>query len=439
MKKLGGFMKKPEGFKGFTIMSIGQFISMVGSAMTQFGLAIWIWKTTGNATPFSIISTLFFIPNLIFSPFAGALIDRWPIKRSLILPDLASGIVTILTLILYLSNRLNLPFLYIASFISGTFNAFQWPAYSVTISVMLKKEDYGRANGLFSMVENGPVIIAPILAGIFLPIINLSGVMTIDIITFLFAIGAVLWVNIPKIERQTGEIKVSIFKDAYFGFKYIFSRKPLLALLTIFLFVNFFGGFVNTLISPLILSKTNNSSIALGIVQTSFGIGGLVGGLTMTIWGGTKKKVYSLIGGILLSSIGMIFFGLTKTVIFLSIFGFFIMFINVITNSSSQAIWQSKVTPQLQGRVFSARRVIAQLVGTIPMISSGPIVDKFLYKFFVDSNKFFNFFGSGKGGALSFLATFSGVFTAIVAIIGFTNKTVMNVESFTEKEDLVNK
>ncbi len=430
-------MGKPSGFKGFAFMSIGQFISMVGSAMTQFGLSIWIWKISGNATPFSIITTLFFIPNLIFSPFAGALIDRWPIKRSLILPDLASGMVTIVTLILYLSNRLSLPFLYISSFISGTFNAFQWPAYSVTISVMLKKEDYGRANGLFSMVENGPIVMAPIVAGILLPIINLSGIMIIDIVTFLFAIGAILLVYIPKIERKISDAKVNIFQDAYFGFKYIFTRKPLLALLTVFLFVNFFGGFINTLLSPLILSKTNNSSIALGVIQTSFGLGGIIGGLIMTVWGGTKNKIYSLLGGILFSGIVMIFFGISKTVIYLSIFGFLLTVLGVITNSSSQAIWQSKVPPQLQGRVFSARRVIAQLVGTIPMLSSGPIVDNFLYKFFIDSNRFFSFFGPGKGGAMSFLAVFSGIFTSIVALVAFTNKTVMNVENFVEKDELI--
>ncbi len=428
-------IEKPSGFKGFAFMSIGQFISMVGSAMTQFGLSIWIWKISGNATPFSIIATLFFIPNLIFSPFAGALIDRWPIKRSLILPDLASGIVTIIILILYLSNRLSLPFLYISSFISGTFNAFQWPAYSVTISVMLKKEDYGRANGLFSMVENGPIVMAPIIAGILLPIINLSGIMIIDIATFLFAIGAVLWVYIPKIERKISDVKVSIFQDAYFGFKYIFTRKPLLALLIVSLFVNFFFGFINTLFSPLILSKTNNSSIALGVVQTSFGLGGIIGGLIMTIWGGRKKKIYSILGGIFLIGICMIFFGISKTVIYLSIFGFILILITVIVNSSSQAIWQSKVQSQLQGRVFSARRVISQLVSVIPMLSSGPIVDNFLYKFFIDSNRFFSFFGPGKEGAMSFLATFSGVFASIIALVSFTNKTVMNVENFIEKDE----
>lgn len=421
-------MTRPQGFKGFFLMSIGQFLSMVGSSMTQFGLSIWIWKTTGNATPFSIITTLFFVPNLIFSPFAGALIDRWPLKRSLIIPDFAAGIVTILTLILYILNKLNLPFLYVASFISGTFNSFQWPAYSVTISVMLKKEEYGKANGLFSMVENGPMIIAPILAGIFLPLINLSGIMIIDIITFLFAIGTVLYVYIPKLERVISKEKLGIFKDALFGFKYIFNKKHLLALLTVFLLVNFFEGFISPIYSPLILSKTNNSSIALGVVQMFFGLGGLIGGFIMTLWGGTKRKVYSLIGGILLSGFALFLFALSKNVLLLSIFGFTLALLGVITNASSQAIWQSKVAPQLQGRVFAARRVIAQLVGTIPMISSGPIIDNFLSKYFIDSNKFLSYFGIGKGGAMSFMTFLSGIFVVIVAIVAFSNKIVMNVE-----------
>ncbi|MDI6861337.1 MAG: MFS transporter [Caldisericia bacterium] len=422
-------MKKPQGFKGFILMSIGQFISMVGSSMTQFGLSIWIWKTTGNATPFSIITTLFFIPNLIFSPFAGALIDRWPLKKSLILPDLTAGLITLLTLILYLMNKLNLPFLYIASFVSGIFNAFQWPAYSVTISVMLKKEEYGKANGLFSMVENGPMIIAPILAGIFLPLINLSGVMIIDIFTFLFAIIAVLYVYIPKIDRVLSIEKLNIFSEALFGFKYIFKHKHLLSLLTVFLLVNLFEGFINPLYSPLILSKTNNNSIFLGIIQMFFGLGGLIGGFVMTIWGGTKKKIYSLLGGIFLGGISLVFFGISKAVYILSILGLIISFSGVISNASSQAIWQSKISPELQGRVFSARRVIAQLIGTIPMISSGPIVDNILSKYFTYENRFFSYFGSGKGGAMSFMTSLSGILVIFVVIYALSNKLIMNVET----------
>ncbi|MCX6088546.1 MAG: MFS transporter [Caldiserica bacterium] len=326
-------MKRPSGFKGFSIMSIGQIISITGSAMTQFGLGIWIWEKTGNVTPFSIIATAFFVPNLIFSPIAGALIDRWPRKRSLILPDLAAGLVTITLLILFSLNKLSLSFIYIASFIEGTFNAFQWPAYSVTISVMLKKEEYSKANGLFSMTESAPTVLAPIVAGALISFIGLRGIMSIDIITFLFAIGAVLWVYIPESIIE-GKAKLNIFKDSLFGFGYIFARKALLALLLIFLFTNFFSGFYSTLFTPLILAKTNNSSISLGIVQSSFGIGGILGGVLMTIWGGTKKKIKTLLLGIMISSIGSIILGLSKSLLMLVISA-------MIISISSSTFWSN--------------------------------------------------------------------------------------------------
>ena len=421
-------MKRPEGFKGFSIMSIGQVISLIGSSMTQFGIGIWIWQTTGNATPFSIVASLFFIPNLIFSPFAGALIDRWPKKKALILPDLAAGIITILTLILLKTNNLTLWFLYIASFVSGIFNAFQWPAYSVTISIMLKKEEYGRANGLFSLTESGPMVIAPIVAGALLPIIKLDGIMIIDIITFIFAVGAVLWVIIPDIRKEVTK-KVSLFKDAIFGFHYIFKRKPLLYLLLIFLGVNFFSGLYSTLIAPMILAKTNNNAVFLGMIESSFGIGGIAGGILMTIWGGAKKKIISLLFGILISGIGSMILGLSNVLISFLIAGSIIGIAGVVANASSQAIWQFKVPPSLQGRVFSARRVVAQLVGVIPMACSGIFVDRFLTPtFFYNTTKLSSIFGQSKGGAIALLAFVAGIFEIIIPIIGFLSPIIMKVE-----------
>lgn len=427
-------MKKPEGFKGFAIMSIGQIISMVGSSMTQFGLSIWIWQKTGNATPFSIIATLFFLPGLIFSPFAGALIDRWPRKRSLIIPDVAAGIVTIVMLILLSMNKLELWFIYLSALVQGIFGAFQWPAYSVTISVMLKKEDYGRANGLFQMTEYAPLVLAPLIAGFLLGIIGLKGIMTIDIVTFILAVTAVLWVIIPENVAAGKKSEVSLFRDAAFGFKYIFKRKPLLLLLTVFLITNFLGGFVNTLFAPMILSKVNNNSVLYGIVQTSFGVGGILGGLLMTVWGGTKRKIKSLLFGILVGGVGMAMVGFTRNVIMLCIAAIIITISNVIANSSSQAIWQSKVKPELQGRVFSARRVIAQLVGAIPMIASGPIVDHVLGPY-VDYKIVLNaLFGIEKAGAMSMLAALSGILTVIMILIFYSVPMLMHVEDYQFEE-----
>lgn len=430
-------MKRPQGFKGFSIMSIGEIISLVGSAMTQFGIGIWIWKTTGNATPFSIVSTLFFVPVIIFTPLAGALVDRWPKKKSLILPDLAAGIITIITLTLYITNHLTLLYIYTAAFVTGIFNAFQWPAYSVTISIMLKKEEYGRANGLFSLTESAPLVISPVVAGALLPLINLRGIMIIDIITFLFAIGAVLWVSIPDVRKKIGE-KANLMKEAVFGFPFIFRRKPLFSLLLIFLFVNLFAGFYTTLIAPMVLAKTNNNSVFLGIVESSLGIGGIVGGLLMTLWGGTKRKIYSLVLGIMLIGIGAIILGLSKSLLSYIIAGTTIGIFGVVTNSSNQAIWQTKIPYELQGRVFSARRVISQCISIIPMAISGPLVDNFITPIFNRSegiiyifNRYINLpfiFGQGKGGAISLISFLAGCMIFIISLSAFLFPVIMRVE-----------
>ena len=268
-------MLKPEGFKGFALLSFGQLVSMIGSAMTQFGLGIWIWKITGNATPFSIIAVCFVVPNLLFTPIAGSLIDRWPKKRGLILPDLSAGMITIIAMILYMNSKLTLPILYIGSFLSGVFNSLQWPAYSVTMSLMVKKNELGKANGFLSMCESAPALFSPIIAGSLLPLITLNGIFIIDIVTFLFAIFIIFIVKIPEYSdlNRTDKLNIqNIIKDSFFGFTYIFQRKALLAVLSVFLLTNFFGGFSNTLLAPMILAKTNNNSLFLGIIHSCFGI-----------------------------------------------------------------------------------------------------------------------------------------------------------------------
>ncbi len=423
-------MRRPEGFKGFAIMSVGEIISLTGSAMTDFGIGIWIWQKTGNATPFSILITSFFVANLLFSPIAGVFVDRWERKKSLILPDLASAIVTFLTLILYLYGKLSLPFLYATSFVSGAFNGFQWPAYSVTISSMLRKEEYGKANGLFSMTQSGPALIAPALAGFLLPLIKLSGVMVVDLLTFAAAFGAVLWVKIPenKYAGKASGIK-NLLRDSLFGFKYIYKVKPLFLLLIVFLAVNFFVNLWMPLLSPMILSEFNNSSIILGIVQSAFGAAGVAGGILMTLWGGAKKKTISLFGGIIISAFGIFLLGVAKTVYFVVLSLIVIAVFSVIANSSNQAIWQKIIPVEIQGRVFSAKKFMSQSVALIPMALSGPFVDKYLTKKIKSFPFLVSLFGTGKGGAISLLVSFSGIVVMIMGLIAMLSPVLMNIES----------
>jgi hypothetical protein len=123
---------------------------------------------------------------------------------------------------------------------------------------MVPKEHYSRANGMMSLVESGPAVLAPLLAGALLPLIHLVGILTLDVLTFFLAIGALLLVHVPQptrtAEGQAGE--GSLLKEALYGFRYIFARRGLLGLLLFFICLNFIIGLSFSLFAPMILART---------------------------------------------------------------------------------------------------------------------------------------------------------------------------------------
>jgi len=127
--------RRPTGMKGFTIIWIGQLVSLLGTGMTQFALTIWAWEKTGVATTLALVGFSFVLPYILASPFAGALVDRWDRKLVMMLSDIASGISTLAVLLL--SGRLEVWHLYITSAFSGAFQAFQFPAFSAAVTLML--------------------------------------------------------------------------------------------------------------------------------------------------------------------------------------------------------------------------------------------------------------------------------------------------------------
>jgi MFS family permease len=183
--------------RSFVIIWFGQMFSMLGTSMTGFGLTVWAYELTGKATALALVSFFYITPMLIISPLAGALVDRSNRKFMMMISDLASGVSTISILLLYTSGHLQIWHLFVANAFIGTFQAFQWPAFSAAITSMLPKEQYGRANGLMSLTETGPDILAPILAGALLGVIGLGGILTIDLVTLSIAILTLLSVYVP--------------------------------------------------------------------------------------------------------------------------------------------------------------------------------------------------------------------------------------------------
>jgi len=425
---------RPTGMLGFTIIWIGQLVSMFGTAMTNFALTIWAWQITGQATALALVGFFTFAPALLVTPFAGALVDRWSRKFVMMLSDLAAVLSTVVVLILYSTGNLQIWHLYATGVFSGTFGAFQFPAYSAAVTTMVSKKQYGRASGMLSSAQFASGIFAPSLAALFLVSIGIAGILTIDVVTFLVAIGALLLVHVPKpvtsLEGQKS--RGSLWTESIYGFRYISARTSLLALLMIFLCVNLLAPFAFTLLAPMILSRTGNDATILGMVQSTIGVSGMVGSIVLSVWGGPKRRIHGILLGLLLVTMGMLFLGVGQTPVLWIIAAFFTIFFIPIINGSSQAIWQGKVAPDVQGRVFAARSMIAQIGTPVAMLLAGPLADNVFGPAMMPGGSLAELFGwlvgTGPGAGISLMFVIAGALGMLVALAGYAIPVVRNVE-----------
>jgi DHA3 family macrolide efflux protein-like MFS transporter len=428
--------KRPTGMLGFTIVWAGQIVSVLASNMTHFALTIWAYEKTGSATALGGMTTSFILPFLLISPVAGAMVDRYNRKLMMMVSDLGAVTSTLGVLILHITGHLQIWHLYVAAAINGLGNTFQWPAYSAAISTMVPKEKYSRANGMMSLIDSGPSVFSPMLAGALLPVIGLMGILVTDVATFFLAIAALLAVHVLQpastVEGQAG--RGNLLKEAVYGFRYIFERRGLLGLLLFFLTTNFVIGMAAPVFAPFILSRTGNDSAALGAAQSAWAVGAVVGGVLIGVWGGFKRRVNSiLLGEALIGFFGLLLFGLGHDLWFwmvtASLGAIFLPF----TNGASQAIWQAKVAPDVQGRVFSARRLIAWLMDPITPVIAGALADYVTEPAMQSPTGLAKAFGwavgNGPGSGMALQFIFAGVaYIVIVLIVYLFIPTVRDLE-----------
>jgi len=363
----------------FLIIWIGQLASLLGSEMTNFAITIWAWQVTGQATPLSLIAFFTQTPRIIAALFAGVLVDRWPRRRLMMVGDLMAGFSTIAILLLFVTNNLAIWHLYITAAVNGLFGFLQALAYSASLSLIVAKQHYARATALNSIQMSGSYILAPALAGALYSLIGLVGILSIDIVTFIIAIATLSIVQIPQPKQNpvSHPTLQTIGQELTFGFRYLLGNPSLLGIL-IFLLINNLIDSINFAILPaMILARSGNDSAVWGRILTTFGIGGVLGAATIGILGGPKRRIHGLLLGSAIWKVGLITVSMAQTMWLKLASALGSGFISPFPNSSNQAIWMSKVKPDIQGRVFAARDLITQIAMPLGAVIAGPLADNF--------------------------------------------------------------
>ncbi|MEM8933308.1 MAG: MFS transporter [Acidobacteriota bacterium] len=367
----------PTGLRAFLWIWAGQTLSMIGTGITGFALGVWIYQTTGSVTQFTLAAVFVALPGILLGPFLGVLVDRWDRRWAMILADLGSVVRVVFLLVLIGAESLELEVwhIYLAAAVRSVFDAIQMPAYMASVPLMVPKEQLGRINGLIQFSPSASQVVAPAAAGLLLPIIGLEGVLWIDIATFLFAVVVLLAVRIPRPKPAEGDGKrPTMWQQAALGWHFVRDRPGLLSMAIFFAAINLVVGFAFVLVTPLVLAL-GGSETELGFVLSLGSIGMVLGSVLMTSWGGPKKKIWGVLITAPWLGLAMVLTGFSPLlpVVTAGVLAFY--FGLPVINACAQTIWQVKVEPALQGRVFAMLRVVGQISLPIAYLSAGPLAD----------------------------------------------------------------
>lgn len=424
-------IETPKNMKTFFTIWGGQLISMLGSGLTNFALAVWIYDQTKQATPFAITILLGTIPRILLLPIAGSIADRFNRRFIMIAADTLNALLTFFIFLLLGAGNLQIWHIYVIALLESVLTAFQEPAYTASISMIVPKEKLGNANGMVQMGQAISSVFTPLLAGALFVSIGFNGIILIDFVTFFFAVGALLLVRIPQPERALEHKDKNVWQDMQFGWNYLNERKGLLGLLLYYAMVNFLLNWSAVLLIPMVLSRFTPN--ILGIIQTVMGAGMLVGSIIMSSWGGAKKRIPTAIGFITIGVTGMVIAGLQPNPWMIGMGLFILMFCVPLASGNSQVVFQTKVPRELQGRVFSVRSTISQSMMPLAFLLAGPLADKFFEPLMQNGGALANTFigqiiGTGAGRGIGLMAIIAGLVGILVSMLVYANPRIRNLE-----------
>lgn len=427
-----------SGSRAFVVLWGGQFVSLVGSALTSFALGVRVYQLTGSVTKLGLVYTFAFVPQILVSPVAGALVDRWGRKRALLLSNGGAMLVALSLAALLATHSFAAWNVYIATSVNSVLAALQLPAFGSAVPLLVPKRHIGRANGMLLLASSASQVLAPAAAGALLLIIKIQGVVLLDCLSFGVAILTLLAIRIPQPPAAApagggaGEApagKSSVLGDFAESWRYVAARRGLVGLLVFFAALNLSVGFADVLITPLVLAFA--STAALGAVLSIGGVGMVGGSVAMSIWGGPRRRVTGVLGFSLLLGVAFIVGSLRPSVPLIAAAAFVFLGSSSIINGSYRSIWQTKVEPRLQGRVLALQSMVTTSSLPVAYLLAGPLASRFeplAGRHQARPGLITALVGHGADRGIALLLLLLGVIILLTVLGGYLNRHLRNLE-----------
>lgn len=405
---------KEKELKTFYVFLLSQFVSQFGSRLTSYGLILWAYNQSGSVLSLALLSVSYLLPEILLNFIAGSISDRWNKKSIMLISDCIAAVASCFIIFLLITQSMKIEYLYIINIILGITDAFQIPASEVTISLIVSKDDYIKTSGMQSFCKSFIDIFYPVIATVIYAFGGLEAIVCIDLFTFAFAfVTLAVFIKIPEMQYKSVE-QESIWQKCVSGIKYIKQECGIKELILFMAFVNLIAAIYTTNLAPMILSRTINNSIQLGIVNTSIGIAGLIGSIIVARMKNVKKKIPLILNIMTFSFlICNTMLGIGRNYYIWTIAVFLGNSLIPVLMANVTYIMRTRVPIHMQGRVFSARNTLQYMVIPIGNLLGGILSDKVFEPLMLEPSKLSNFFeilvGSGNGSGIALFYVCLGI------------------------------
>ncbi len=372
----------PENWRtNFYTVWIGQAFSLVGSALVQFALIWWLTEQTGSAGTLAIATTSSMLPTIFVGPIAGALIDRWDRKWVMIGSDGLIALFTVVLSLLFWTGSVQIWQVYVILFVRSLADCFHNPTMAATTTLMVPQEQLSRVAGLNATLNGVVRFMAPPLGALLLSLVDVRGILPIDVITAVLAILALLLVKIPQLSVpaavDTG--LRSVMRNFAFGIRYVWQRRGLRILMgTRALWAILWQPLVAFL--PLLVTDTfGGGASELGWLESARGVSMIVGGTLISMGISFKRTIANSIAGTFGFVLGFLIMSLAPADSFwVAILAYSILGLAAPWHLSGlRATQQTVVAPEVQGRYFALHNSVFTALSPVALAMSAPIVEAF--------------------------------------------------------------
>lgn len=368
--------------RSFWVLWSGQAVSLLGSQVVHFALVWWLTKETGSATVLALASLVGMLPQILLGPLAGVLIDRWNRRLIMLVADSVTAAATLLLVFLFATGLVQVWHIYLILTVRSLGGVFHFNSMSSSTSLMVAKEHLPRIQGFNQMLNGGMNIAAAPLGAFLLGVLPMQSVLLLDVVTASFAIIPLLFIAIPqpakKEEKENAAAaKPSFARELREGLAYVWHWPALMMLMVMAMAINFLLSPTSSLTPLLVTEHFHGTAWHLGGMESAWGIGVILGGLALGIWGGFRSKILTSLTGLLFIGLPVALLGLVPATLFpLAMVSMFVMGVAIpFTNGPIFAIFQSQVAPEMQGRVFSLIGSLSMAMSPLGLLIAGPVAD----------------------------------------------------------------